>query len=106
MQDLQDLHGHVLETHVEMHPTSFLCNNRLAKHGLVVAIMMIMTLVLRLATIVQNLTVKALDLHKTVVVMIVLDLRLATVIQGLLYTALDLHQDFIIPLPQVLVRLE
>ena len=106
MQDLQDLHDHVLEAHVEMHPTSFLCNNRLAEHGLVVAMMMTMTLDPRLAAIVQDLTVKALDLHMTVIVMIVLDLRLAADIQGLLHTALDLLQDFIILLPQVLVRLE
>ena len=45
----------------------------------------------------------ALDLHMTVVAMIVLDLRPAVVIQG---PALDLYQDFIIPLPQVLVRLD
>jgi len=64
-----------------------------------------MTLDLRFATLVQDLTVKALDLRMTVVVMIVLDLRLAAVIQDL-HTALDLHQEFIIPLPQVLVRLE
>lgn len=89
-----------------MHPTSFLCNNRLAEHGLVIAMMMTMTLDLRLAAIVQDLTVTALDLHMTVVVMMVLDIRLAAVIQGLLHTALDLHQDFIIPLPQVLVHLE
>ena len=67
--------------------------------------MMTMTLDLRLAALVQDLTMKALDLHMTVVVMIVPDLRLAAVIQGLLHIALDL-QDFIIPLLQVLVRLE
>jgi hypothetical protein len=88
-----------------MYLTSFLCNNRLDKHGLIVAIMMTMTLDLRLAAVVQDITVTALDLlHMTVVVMN-LDLRLADVIQGL-HTALDLHQGFIIPLSQVLVRLE
>lgn len=106
MQDLQDLHGHILEPRVEMHPILFLCNNRLAEHGLVVAMMMTMILDLRLAALVQD-TVTRLHLHMTVVVMIVLDVRLAAVvhIQGLLHTALD-HQDFIILLPQVLVRLE
>jgi hypothetical protein len=98
---MQGLHGHVLEAHIEMRPSSFLCNNRLAEHGLVVIMMMTMTLDLRFATLVQDLTVKALDLRMTVVVMIVLDLRLATVIRDL-HTALDLHQEFIIPLPQVL----
>ena len=89
-----------------MHPTSFLCNNRPAERGLVVGMMMTMTLDLPLAALVQDLTVTALDLHMTVVVMMVLDIRLAAVIQGPLHTVLDLHQDFIIPLPQVLVRLE
>lgn len=86
-----------------MHPTSFLCNNRLAEHGLVA---MKMTMTLLFADLVQDLTVTALDLHMSVVVMTVLDLRLAAVIQDLLHTALDLHQDFNIPLPQVLVHLE
>jgi hypothetical protein len=94
MQDLQDLHGHALEAHAEMYPTWFLCNNQLAKHALIVDMMMTMILV-------QDPTMTA---RMTVVVMIV-ELRLA-VIQGLLHTALDLHQGFIIPLSQVLVRLE
>ena len=66
---------------------------------------MTLTLDLRLAAIVQDLTVTVLDLHMIVVVMMV-DLRLDAIIQGLLHTTPDLHQDFIIPLPQVLVRLE
>ena len=65
--------------------------------------MITMTLV---SPLVEDLNMTALDLHTTIVVMIVLDLRLATVIQGPLHMALDLHQDFIIHLPQVLVRLE
>jgi hypothetical protein len=101
---MKDLHGHALEAHVEIHTTSFLCNNRLAEHGLV-AMMMTMTPDLRLAAPVQD-TVIALDLLMAVVVMIVLDLRLAAVIQGLHRIALDLHQGFIMPLSQVLVRLE
>jgi hypothetical protein len=89
-----------------MHPTSFLCNNRLAEHGLVIAMMMIMTLDLHLGTVVQDLAMRALDLRMAVVA-IVLDLRLAAVIQGLhTVVALDLHLYIIIFLLQVLVRLE
>ena len=98
MQDLEDLHGHILEAQIEMYPTSFLCNNRLAKRGLIIAMMMTMTL-----DLVEDITMRALDLM-AVVVMIV-DLRLDAVIQGLLHIVLDLHQDPNTP-PQVLVHLE
>lgn len=77
----------------------FLYNNRLAERGLVVAMTMILTLELRLATVVQDLAVIVLHLRIAVVVVIVLDLR-AAVIQGLHMT---LHQD-IISLLQVLLR--
>ena len=86
MEDLQ-----TLEAHVEMYPTSFLYNNR---HDPIVPMMMT-TLDLRFAALVQGLTVTVLLRHMTVVV----DL-LTAVIQG------PLHQGFIIPLSQVLVRLE
>ena len=66
---------------------------------------MTMTLDLRLGPLVQDLTVTALDLHMTVVIMIV-ELRLAAVVQGLFHMALYIHQGFITPLSQVLVHLE
>ena len=69
------------EAHIEMYPTWFLCNNRLAKHGLIVTMMMTMTLDLRLAAIVQDLTVTALDLH--MIVDMIVDLHLASGIRGL-----------------------
>ena len=64
------------EAHIEMYSAWFLCNNRLAKR-----IMMTMTLDLRLAAIVQDLTVTALDLHMIVDMMV--DLHLAAGIRGL-----------------------
>ena len=79
-----------------MYPTSFLCTNRLAKHGVIVTLLMT-TLDLRLAAIVQDLTVTALDLHKTVDSMV--DLHLAAGIQDLLHavaTILLLNVCFVV----------
>ena len=46
--------------------------DRLAKHGFDVAMMTTMTLDLRLATLIQDLTMTALDLHMTIVIMMAL----------------------------------